>query len=88
MKRTIEELRAYARQENAAYKKLESAGFDCWGAGERGVMVERYREGENRATHFPAFREYFKDWTEAAEKLLSGDAAGKGAEAWSYSSRF
>ena len=86
MKRTIEELRAYARQENAAYKKLESAGFDCWGAGERGVMVERYREGENRATHFPAFREYFKDWTEAAEKLLSGDAEGKGAAAWSYSS--
>lgn len=86
MKRTIEELRAYARQENEAYKKLESAGFDCWGAGERGVMVERYREGENRATHFPAFREYFKDWTEAAEKLLSGDAAGKGAAAWSYSS--
>ena len=85
MKRTLEALRAYARQEDEAYKKLESAGFDCWGAGERGVMVERYREGENRATHFPAFREYFKDWTEAAEKLLSGDAAGKGAAAWSYS---
>ena len=86
MKRTIEELRAYARQENASYKKLESAGFECWGAGERGVMVERYREGENRATNFPFFREYFKDWTEAAEKLLIGDAAGKGAAAWSYSS--
>ena len=86
MNRTLEELRAYARQEHAAYKKLESAGFDCWGAGERGVMVERYREGENRATHFPFFREYFKYWTEAEEKLLSGDTAGKGAAAWSYSS--
>lgn len=80
MKRTIEELRAYARQENAAYKRLETAGFDCWGAGERGVMVERYREGENRATHFPAFREYFKDWTEAATVLLDGREGERAAE--------
>lgn len=88
MKRTLEdeEWRTYVRQENAACRKLEAAGFYCLGAGERGVVVERYREGESWETHFPAFREYFKDFSEAAEKLLSGDTAGKGAAAWSYSS--
>lgn len=86
MKKTLEKIRAHARKENAAYEKLKAAGFYCLGAGERGVMVERYREGENRATHFPVFREYYKDWTDAAEKLLNGDAAGKGAAAWFCSS--
>lgn len=80
MKMTLEEIRARARQENAAYKKLKEAGFYCWGAGERGVMVERYKEGENRATHFPVFREYFKDWTSAAAVLLDGREGERAAE--------
>lgn len=31
MKKTIEQLREYARRENVAYKRLENAGYVCWG---------------------------------------------------------
>ena len=74
MKRTIEELREYARKENAACSLLRAAGYECYGV-ERGgrfiVAVEKYREGEGSATHFPALKQYFDDFQAAAAELLN-----------------
>ena len=48
MKRTIEQLREHARKENAAYKRLENAGYMCWGnskSHEKEVVIELYEIG-------------------------------------------
>lgn len=77
MKRTIDELREYARQENKAYKELEQAGFMCWGdskAPGKQVIIERYEDGKSWKTNFPDKRYYFKDFQDAAKNLLHGVA--------------
>lgn len=80
MKRTIEQLREYARKENAAYKRLENAGYMCWGAeymrcadGKshvKGVVIELYENGKSWKTDFPDKRYYFDDFQSAAKSLL------------------
>lgn len=73
MKRTIEQLREYARQENAAYKRLEGAGYMCWGDSKcpaKGVVIELYENGKSWKTNFPDKRYYFEDFQSAAKSLL------------------
>ena len=73
MKRTIEQLREYARKENAAYKRLENAGYMCWGNSKshaKEVVIERYENGKNWKTDFPDKRYYFEDFQSAAKSLL------------------
>lgn len=78
MKRTIEELREYARQENRAYKALELAGFMCWGDSvhpAKRVVIELYENGKSWKTNFPDKRYYFEDFQDAAKNLLHGGSA-------------
>ena len=73
MKRTIEQLSEYASTENAAYKKLENAGYMCWGNSKshaNGVVIERYENGKSWKTDFPDKRYYFEDFQSAAKSLL------------------
>ena len=73
MKRTIEQLREYARRENAAYKRLENAGYMCWGNSKshaKGIVIELYENGKNWKTDFPDRRYYFEDFQSAAKSLL------------------
>ena len=73
MKRTIEQLREYARKENAAYKRLENAGYMCWGNSKshaNEVVIERYENGKSWKTNFPDERYYFEDFQSAAKSLL------------------
>ena len=59
MKRAIEQLREYARRENAAYKRLENAGYMCWWCSKclaREVVIERYESGKNGKADFPKKR--------------------------------
>ena len=75
MKRTIEQLREYARKENAAYKRLEQAGYMCWGDSKnpaKQVIIELYENGKNWHTNFPDKRYYFEDFQDAAKNLLDG----------------
>nr|DAE29901.1 MAG TPA: hypothetical protein [virus sp. ctqEG8] len=73
MKKTIEQLREYARRENVAYKRLENAGYVCWGDSKtpaKGVIIERYLDGKSWKTNFPDERYYFEDFSSAAKSLL------------------
>lgn len=73
MKRTIEQLREYARKENAAYKRLENAGYMCWGDSKspaKQVVIELYKDGKNWRTNFPDERYCFEDFSSAAKSLL------------------
>ena len=73
MKRTIEQLREYARRENAAYKRLENAGYMCWGSSKcpaKEVVIELYENGKSWKTNFPDKRYYFEDFQSAAKSLL------------------
>ena len=73
MKRTIEQLREYARKENAAYKRLENAGYMCWGnskSNAKGVVIELYENGKICFPAFPDKRYYFEDFQSAAKSLL------------------
>ena len=73
MKRTMEQLREYTRKENAAYKRLEDAGYMCWGDSkcpEKRVLIERYENGKSWKTNFPDRRYYFEDFQSAAKSLL------------------
>lgn len=75
MKKTIEQLREHARQENAAYKRLKQAGYMCWGSNTykgKNVMIDFYGNGKNWKTSFPDKRYYFKDFQDAAKNLLNG----------------
>ena len=75
MKRTIEQLREYARKENAAYKRLENAGYMCWGGSKcpaKEVVIELYENGKSWKTNFPDKRYYFEDFQSAAKMLLHG----------------
>ena len=73
MKRTIEQLHEYARKENEAYKRLENAGYMCWGNSkctEKCVVIERYENGKSWKINFPDKRYYFEDFQSAAKSLL------------------
>ena len=73
MKRTIEQMREYARKENAAYKRLENAGYMCWGNSKshaKGVVIELYENGKSWKTDFPQKRYYFENFQSAAKSLL------------------
>ena len=73
MKRTIEQMREYARRENAAYKRLENAGYMCWGSSKcpaKEVVIELYENGKSWKTNFPDKRYYFEDFQSAAKSLL------------------
>lgn len=73
MKRTIEQMREYARQENAAYKRLEDAGYMCWVDSKRHakeVVIELYENGKSWKTDFPNKRYYFENFQSAAKSLL------------------
>ena len=73
MKRTIEQLHEYARKENEAYKRLENAGYMCWGNSkctEKCVVIERYENGKSWKTNFPDKRYYFENFQSAAKSLL------------------
>ena len=75
MKRTIEQLHEYARRENAAYKRLEDAGYMCWGNSKshaKEVVIELYENGKSWKTDFPDKRYYFEDFQSAAKSLLHG----------------
>lgn len=77
MKRTLEELREYARQENKACRALKQVGFMCWGSNTyegKNVMIELYENGKSWKTNFPDKRYYFKDFQGAAKNLLHGVA--------------
>lgn len=83
MSKTMEEIREKARRDNAACRRLEDAGYLCWGdwAGlvRRGicrVIIEWYEAGKNTATNFPDKRWYFKDFEEASAFLLDGRGDG------------
>ena len=72
MKRTIEQLHEYARKENAAYKRLEGAGYMCWGNSKshaKEVVIELYENGKSWKTNFPDKRYYFEDFQSAAKNL-------------------
>ena len=73
MKRTIEQLREYARKENAAYKRLENAGYMCWGNSKspaKEVVIALYENGKSWKTNFPDKRYYFEDFQSAEKSLL------------------
>ena len=73
MKRTIEQLREYARKENEAYKRLENAGYMCLGGSKctaKEVVIELYENGKSWKTEFPDKRYYFEDFQSAAKSLL------------------
>lgn len=73
MKKTIEQLREYARRENVAYKRLENAGYVCWGDSKtpaKGVIIERYENGKSWKTDFPDKRYCFESFQDAAKSLL------------------
>ena len=73
MKRAIEQVREYARKENAAYKRLEDAGYMCWGSSKcpaKEVVIELYENGKSWKTNFPDKRYYFEDFQSAAKSLL------------------
>lgn len=75
MKRTIEQLREYARKENEAYKRLEYAGYMCWGDSKcpaKGVVIELYESGKSWKTDFPDKRYYFENFQSAGKSLLHG----------------
>ena len=73
MKKTIEQMREYERKENAAYKRLENAGYMCWGNSKshaKGVVIELYENGKSWKTDFPQKRYYFENFQSAAKSLL------------------
>ena len=73
MKKTIEQLREYASRENVAYKRLENAGYVCWGDSKcpaKGVVIERYENGKSWKVCFPDTRYYFESFQDAAKSLL------------------
>ena len=73
MKRTIEQLHEYARKENEAYKRLENAGYMCWGNSKshaKEVVIELYENGKRWKTDFPDKRYYFEDFQSAEKNLL------------------
>ena len=73
MKRTIEQLREYARKENAAYKRLENAGYMCWGNSKsraKECVSGLYENGKSWKTDFPDKRYYFEDFQSAEKSLL------------------
>ena len=73
MKRTIEQLHEYARKENEAYKRLEDAGYMCWGNSKshaKEVVIELYENGKSCKTDFPQKRYYFEDFQSAEKSLL------------------
>lgn len=73
MKKTIEQLREYARRENVAYKRLEDAGYMCWGNSKshaKGVVIELYENGKNWETDSTDRCYYFENFQSAAKSLL------------------
>lgn len=73
MKKTIEQLREYARKENSAYKRLEDAGYMCLGNSKshaKEVVIELYENGKSWKINFPDKRYYFENFQSAAKSLL------------------